>query len=365
MDLPSERKIAQTLYHMKTLFRALTITVVLATLSFEARPCTTFCIRNAGQLVFGKNFDFYTGVGHVVVNKRNLQKHSYDLPPEKRMEWISKYGSITFNQVGKEFPYGGINERGLVIEIMWLDDTKYPDIDKRSGLVELQWIQYQLDNSATIEDIIASDSFLRISNLSLAPVHFLACDSKGNVATIEYINGKMVYRTGATLPVCALANNTYDQSVSYSKSLANPKTKEFTKGSNDRFAQAATMVQDYKGGDVIDYSFNILDRVAQGNFTRWSIVYDIRNMTIHYKTQTNRETRVLNVGDFDFSCDKPSLYIDIDENFKDETSGFRPYSREKNLQMIDKAFSQVDFLQSTPKEERETLARYPDTMKCN
>jgi choloylglycine hydrolase len=26
--------------------------------------------------------------------------------------WTSRYGSITFNQYGREFPSGGINEKG-------------------------------------------------------------------------------------------------------------------------------------------------------------------------------------------------------------------------------------------------------------
>jgi choloylglycine hydrolase len=32
----------------------------------------------------------------------------------KTISWISKYGSITFNQYGREFPTGGMNEKGLV-----------------------------------------------------------------------------------------------------------------------------------------------------------------------------------------------------------------------------------------------------------
>ena len=46
-------------------------------------------------------------------------------PPEKPIEWISKYGSISFNQFGAEFPYGGINEEGLVVEIM-TSRAEYP-----------------------------------------------------------------------------------------------------------------------------------------------------------------------------------------------------------------------------------------------
>ncbi len=98
-----------------------------------------------------------------MINKRNVTKTAAAFPPEKPITWTSKYGNITFNQMGREFPYGGINEAGLVIEQMWLDKTRYPVSDNRYGLSELQWIQYQLDNSATINDVIASDTLVRVS----------------------------------------------------------------------------------------------------------------------------------------------------------------------------------------------------------
>ena len=56
--------------------------------------------------------------------------------------WTSKYGSATFNQYGREFPMGGMNEAGLVVESMMLFETEYPLPDTRSGIDPTQWIQY-------------------------------------------------------------------------------------------------------------------------------------------------------------------------------------------------------------------------------
>jgi len=58
-------------------------------------------------------------------------------------KWVSAYGSVTFNQFGRELPLGRMNEAGLVIEIMWLTQTEYPHSDRRPALRELQWAQYQ------------------------------------------------------------------------------------------------------------------------------------------------------------------------------------------------------------------------------
>ena len=183
-------------------------------------PCTTFCIKDNQQIIFGRNLDFYLSVGYVMINKKNVTKNAYIDSPEKPITWTSKYGSITFNQFGKEFPYGGMNEAGLVVEQMWLDETQYPDLDDRYGLTELQWIQYQLDNFSRIEQVIASDSQLRILSIKNPPPgsllwHYLVCDKTGNCASIEFINGKLVYHTKETMPVKVLTNSTYKESMAF------------------------------------------------------------------------------------------------------------------------------------------------------
>ena len=120
--------------------------------------CTTFFINKNGQIVFGRNYDWVTGAGMVCTNQRGLYKTSMKTADGGTISWVSKYGSISFNQYGKEFPTGGMNEKGLVVELMWLDGTQYPGADNRPAVGVLQWIQYQLDNCRVIEDVIASDN---------------------------------------------------------------------------------------------------------------------------------------------------------------------------------------------------------------
>ena len=348
----------------------LIVCLIVFYLSTNVYPCTTFCIKDNKNIIFGRNFDFSTGFGYVIINKRNVTKTALVFPPEKPITWTSKYGSITFNQIGRELPYGGMNEAGLVIEQMWLDKTKYPESDNRYGLSELQWIQYQLDNSITINDVIASDTLVRVSFQS-QPIHFLLCDKQGDVATIEYINGKLVYHKGKDLPVTVLANNTYEESIDYTKKFIEfggndtiPKTNK----SLDRFVLAASMVKEFdesKSGDIIDYSFNILDTVSQGEYTFWSIVYDIANMKIHYKTYGNRETRVISLEDFNFSCELPVLITDIENNIDSIEEDFIVYNTNLNRELIENTFSHVEFLKNVPPEARDAIARYPESLICN
>ncbi len=91
----------------------------------------------------------------MMVNARGMAKRSFGQDASKALAWVAAYGSITFNQFGKGIPHGGMNEKGLVVELMWLNETVYPGADKRAALNELQWIQYQLDNCANIDEVIA------------------------------------------------------------------------------------------------------------------------------------------------------------------------------------------------------------------
>ena len=95
----------------------------------SSRACTTFVLKNDSQIVYGRNFDFNIGNGFIVNNQRGISKYAFVGSEENLMTWESKYGSITFNQFGKEFPYGGMNEKGLVIAQMYLSQTMNPQFD--------------------------------------------------------------------------------------------------------------------------------------------------------------------------------------------------------------------------------------------
>src|SRR5918999_3447069 len=139
---------------MKKLMTGILAALVLLCLSFnQAFACTTFCLKKNGEVLFGKNYDWMVGEGLVFVNKRGVAKVSNAEDRTNPAKWVSKYGSVTFNQYGRENPSGGMNEAGLVIELMWLDETQYPAQDSRPALDVLEWIQYQLDTSANVAEV--------------------------------------------------------------------------------------------------------------------------------------------------------------------------------------------------------------------
>ena len=343
------------------------VMLTLASAFVWAEACSTFFIRGGSPPVFGKNYDWNVDVGLVVVNKRGVSKVA--MSGKKPASWISKFGSVTFNQYGRELPSGGMNEAGLVVELMWLDDTEYPEPDSRGGLGNMQWIQYQLDNSATVDEVIESDGWIRIQPGGAAKIHYLVADADGGCATIEFIDEKLVAHTGDDLPWCVLTNNTYTSSVDYLgrfEGFGGEHGVVVDGSSLDRFVGAADMIARYDGEQgSVDFAFDILSRVAQGEYTKWSIVYDLEGSKIYFRTQANREVRSIDMSRCYFDCRTPVLVFDVNSGAAgDVTDEFVPYTYEQNLGVIKDAFRNTSFLKTIPRETLERLARYPARQEC-
>jgi len=331
--------------------------------------CTTFFINNNGKLVFGGNYDWVSGTGLINTNQRGLFKTSMKIDGANSASWVSKFGSISFNQYGQEFPTAGMNEKGLVVELMWLDGTVYPKADDRPAMGVLQWIQYQLDNSATIEDIIASDKMIRITEKG-TPLHYLVADAKGNAATIEFLNGQMKVHRDKDLPLAVLTNGTYASSINTVKEEKENSEKTFQDNSLDRFVKACRMVEnvkrnDMKKEDLVSYAFNILEKVSQGNFTKWSIVFDLSDLKIHFKTSTEKNTRTIAFGSFDFTCSTPTLSYDLDKKGLGEISkDFSIATGDLRRKVLRRAAEESSQYVSISNAEVESLLKYQGTVTC-
>ncbi len=317
--------------------------------------CTTFFIDDTDRPVLGTNYDWSFGSGMAVVNKRGVKKKGMTVSdPVQSPAWISEYGSITFNQYGRETPMGGMNEAGLVVHQMMLGQSVFPQPDARSPVKNLQWIQYQLDNFSRVEQVINSNHTIRIQTREVPGLHYLAADESGDCAVLEWLGGKLVVHKGTTLPFKALANNTYEDSMRYLRrhqgfggTLA---VEESSSMSLDRFVKAAKMAQQFSDSSspVIEYAFDILRRVASET-TQWRIVYDIKNRQIHFKTKANSLLRTISMARFDLSCTTPVKIIDLNGNLSGDISDrFGNYTWQSNKQYIRHAFDSTPFTRGTP-----------------
>ena len=310
--------------------------------------CTTFLLSSGGRHVVGKSYDWDMSQGLVFVNKRGVQKQGLPSPTGGSVpQWKSKYASLTFNQYGREIPNGGMNEKGLVIEIMWLDSSVYPPADQRPSIDGLQWIQYQLDNYATVAEMVAHADDLRIA-MHWGKVHYLACDPSAACAAFEHIDGKMVVSRDAH----ALTNNTFAESKGFLK--AHPGGAK-GKGSLERYSRAANHKPH---GDPIDDAFATLADVSQGDDSKWNIVYDLDQKKVYWRSRGSEKIKQATLGAFDPSCRAPVQMMDLEA----DAVAFKDYDEDANRKLIARSLAPV--AEHLPPGVSEMLARYPRMLGC-
>ena len=339
--------------------RSAGIGVLVVVLAQAAYPCTTLCLVRDGEVLYGRNYDFEIGQGYVMTNRRGVLKTSTG----GLLHWMPRYGSVTFNQWGREFPMDGMNEAGLVVALMWLDETVYP-VDQRPSLTVLEWIQYQLDNFGTVAEVLARIEETRIRGGT--PLHYLISDATGDVATIEYLQGRLVVHRGSTLPAAVLTNDTYERSMSnlrqYSGFGGNRSMPQSI-SSLDRFTRAAMLMR--SSAATADGVFDILSRVAQPGWTRWSVVYDARRREINWVSQGSANRKTLRLADLSFDCTAEAKMLDIHSSSSGDVAHLlQSYSADLNRQLVASSYAQTSFTRDQPAEYAERDAAHAESFAC-
>jgi len=313
------------------------------------------------KAIVAYNYDFHSPEGLVLANKRRTKKISS--LRTQGATWAAAYGSVTFNQFGRDNPMTGINEKGLMVSQMWLDETKYPPADARPAIGILEWIQYNLDRHASVAELVANAEALR--PVSRIPIHYLVADAIGDAATLEFLDEKLVVHRGATMPVRALANSTYADSVAAFEKAKSKGEVPLTVSSLDRFVRAAMLASQGKA-EPIGRGFEILASVAQPNFTRWSVVYDLSAREVHFRTEGNQAIRRLALAGLDFSCATPVKMLDVTTGGAgDVRAALVDFTLVANRDLIESSFTKTPFLKEVPATAKDALAAHPSaTSSC-
>ncbi len=333
-----------------------------------ASTCTIFSLYPSNQHWVGRTFDWSYGHGLIFTNKRNVTKKGLRLlPTDVSGSWTSKYGSVTFNQFGREFPTGGMNEAGLMVDALELKTSLFQTPDTRASLNELQFMQYLLDNYSTVESIQAD-----IENIRMSPVgsklHYFTCDLK-NCMTIEFVNGQVVTHLKENMEISSLANNTYDEHVAYARefvTFGGTRPINFdSKESLDRFVRSsfyAKNINRIPANERIQTVFDILNDVGSKN-NRWQLIYNQNEKTITFRTTAKIALqRKIELKQFDFSCQSPVHYFDLDNDIAGSiNTSFLKFDPVINHAIIKKSVE----LQGLPAPLADRLAIYPNETFCN
>jgi choloylglycine hydrolase len=300
----------------------------------------------------------------LLVNKRGLVKRAELMRPDKRAaRWTARYASVTFNQFGREFPLGGINERGLVVEIMWLQRTRFGKLVKGRPIVnELQLIQHLLDTTATAAEAVAAARKLQVQRI-YGKVHYMACDAAGACATLEYLDGKLEVHQGRKLPLRVLTNNTYAESLASARRCRGLGGKAPTPegpGSLARFARAATLAKKTKAPTVAR-AFSVLESVRQ-SMTMWQIVYEPARGRVHFRLPGDEQHTTVELSRLKLACGTPVRIIDIKGTVLEKRNKWFPYSRKANTKLVRISFKALKL--RLPPGAVEGVGAYPERAAC-
>lgn len=328
-------------------------------LSFSSVACTAFLLQGEQGKFVGKSYDWHHEEALLITNKSGMAKKGFSpVFWEKGPKWISKFGSITFNQYGREFPNGGMNEAGLVVEVLWLKSSEYEAFDNRPVLNQLTWVQYQLDNFSSVAEVIKALPKHRLSPIQ-GKIHYFVCDKTANCAVIEWQKGKPVVHSGKELNPSAITNDTYQESLAEFQRLERESVSAAADESSlSRFVRVAKLLNETEAS--YENAFNVLKSVEMKNLTTWNIVYDLENSTIYYRTRKNPDIRNVRLNAQHFSCSSSVLSLNINEGKGNADNLWVGFSHEKNEKLIEDGLSDVNFSWVLVP----LLSGYPDTTSC-
>ncbi|OPA76251.1 hypothetical protein BVG16_18830 [Paenibacillus selenitireducens] len=334
---------------------------------------TAMHIGQAGINLLGKNQDVPYDGTYLFTNKRGVAKRAMVMPPDQPVEWVSRYGSITVSQVGKEMPNGGMNEAGLVVEQTTLWQSSYPESSSLPAIGELPWIQLLLDTCAVVQEAIEAASIVRIIQ-PMSRLHYMVADRAGQCAVIEFLHGKMNVYSGEDLPISVLANTPYLEAV---KDLGDGEATmsnvddDYCRNSMKRFAiAAATVTQPVlsKAEDPLDFMFEVL-RAAEREDTAYSLVYDLEKIELHFLSNRYRERKTVRLSELDVSLDSEAMALHLQQSARGDCKDlFVAYNSSINRMIVESFFRDPvltkAFRWTITEEMIDFVASFPDGYPC-
>jgi hypothetical protein len=231
--------------------------------------CSAFCLRNESDLWIARNLDVPFTTGYVLSNLRGIDKQSVVENDKSPAYWNSRWGSLTVNLLGADFPMGGINECGLLIEHLSMPGTVYPDRRECSTLLEFEWTQFMLENCSCVDDVRAQTEQVAILP-GRVEMHFLLADGTGNCALLEFRDGQPLFYMGSSFQPPVVTNSWYKESVLYLSAFLGfggdciPSSS--STGSLDRFASLASAISN--GFPSTEHDVNLRSHTQRNSRSR-------------------------------------------------------------------------------------------------
>ncbi|MCC5921367.1 MAG: linear amide C-N hydrolase [Cyclobacteriaceae bacterium] len=298
----------------------------------HATPLSEACTRVVykgpnGTIMTGRSMDFSMEIpANQWIFPRGMERNG-EVGPNS-ISWKSKYGSLIVSSWDISTT-DGMNEKGLVANLLWLVESEYPRFEKdgdQKGLAISLWAQYILDNFATVTeavDELSKESFAIVSDFipgtdKFTTVHLSVSDATGDNAIFEYIGGKLVIHHDPSYRVMTNDPPYLDQ-LAIANYWKNIPGKAFLPGSvtaPDRFVRASFYIDAIPQTDnpqvavagvmsvvrnvSVPYGFEI-EGFPNLSTTRWRVVADQKNLVYYFETALTPNTFWVDLKKIDFS----------------------------------------------------------------
>jgi choloylglycine hydrolase len=327
------------------LFSALLAILLLSLVPIYA--CTRVVYHGAnGEVITARSMDWKIDIGtNLWILPRGMKRNGETGP--NSLPWTSKYGSVIASGYDISTT-DGMNEKGLVVNLLWLAESEYPKFDgSKPGLAISLWAQYILDNYATVTEAV--DALEREPLLvataqvpgeeRLANLHMSISDSSGDSAVVEYVKGKQVIHHGRQYQV--MTNSpTYDEQLaldSYWKEIGGTVMLPGTNRAADRFARASFYINAISKDEDPDVAvasvFSVIRNASvpfgittpdQPNIssTRWRTVADQKRLVYFFESALTPNVFWVNLKDIDFSPETgKAMKLDLGKDQRNTYSG--------------------------------------------
>ena len=244
------------------------------------------------------------------------------------VKWKSKYGSVITSSWDIASS-DGMNEKGLVGNLLWLVESKYPPFEKnkdKAGLAISLWLQYALDHFATVAEAVeflSKESFVVVSShipgtTIFATVHLSLSDATGDNAIFEYINGKLVIHHDRSFTTMTNSPIFEEQLAinAYWKGMPGTVVLPGTNRAADRFVRASYYINAIPKTDDIRLALSSVFGVIRNcsvplgissetepniSSTRWRTVADQKNLVYYFDNVLNPNVVWVEFSKIDFS----------------------------------------------------------------
>ena len=330
--------------------RLLAALVVLA--AILAGPVAEACTRAVylgpdGRVLTGRTMDWRIPiVSNLWAFPRGMAREGAAGPRSAR--WTARYGSVIVS--GYEIATtDGMNEAGLVANLLWEVEATYPEDDGVTPRVSISvFAQYLLDRNATVAEAVAD---LRTNPVLVAsgdvPVgapgrpatmHVSLSDATGDSAIIEFVNGRMVIRHDRSHQV--MTNEpSFDRQLAILEYWRGVNPREFLPGTaraTDRFVRAHfyinAVVQSADARIAAAAVMSVMRQVSvpfgvsvanQPNLssTRWRVVADHRERRYYVESVLSPSVFWVDLANLDFAEGAPVRRLDLGEDMRRIMSG--------------------------------------------